>query len=851
MSELTNIHARAVKDLTTPTELPVDHDALEQVKLVAGNFPTEYAGNEALTVKQIKDLATVDLESKKANKTDVEVALSNLSTTANKFYPTLSEANSHLATMSVNAVVTIGEEANKGLWYKATAEATTLTKSAYDPLTQANNYTNNKAITTKTEAVTTANNYTNLVFDAVPEVIAPYVAQAEAAATAATISAGVFETPEAGVDPVTGVADGAYFNVRSPSSDSYIDEYQNIGGSAVATGKSYPSSNAKWDASLVVDASGETQQEINDFGGAKWYAKVGGYELGATVKLANGDIVKSTEPYNTNNPNVDMSNWVLNNSAAQIKFSDSTSAQALYDAYKLKDYAFVTPEMHGAKANDPSFDNTTALNNAFLTGKSIYSTPDKTYYVDGILNSKGQELIGGWKIHTSRFNLGTVATYVTQPNTTVIKMLYLETAYDLSELLFIKQLGFNIVNHYGYFSAVPADVNGTFGLLLDNAKTAGLMVNMGTENFQAQHDLSEFIHYYKDHPAVFGFSVSDEPGARGFSIETQQNKINAIRAITGKHLSFVDNTGGDDPFNQKTNYDVDILFVDWYSHTQTGTLAERIEKDLQDMRYEYGFFKASSKLDRLVPVVGAFTYNNALAPAGAYFASDIDQVIGAADVFGRVGKGNFAMFPWDAASDPANILCVRNSPEFQWLAKRLCAQDVRKEYVTDAYLFGHSNFDRDWGIDSLLKEVAVLDKSTTDTNLNGNAYPVVLSYGETNTDRKSPDINPATFYSGIGFKGASAGLVTNIKAHKHVTAYLNHFNVAVVLGGVITIYETTDNGYTSNIIYSAGVGADETFRVNVKPTSEYNTLLFHFGWPTDTSTHYRRFLRGLVVTTDW
>lgn len=64
---------------------------------------------------------------------------------------------------------------------------------------------------------------------------------AEAAATAATISAGVFETPEAGVDPVTGVADGAYFNVRSSSDESYIDEYQNVGGVATPTGKSYPS----------------------------------------------------------------------------------------------------------------------------------------------------------------------------------------------------------------------------------------------------------------------------------------------------------------------------------------------------------------------------------------------------------------------------------------------------------------------------------------------------------------------------------------------------------------------------------------------------------------------------------
>ena len=528
--------------------------------------------------------------------------------------------------------------------------------------------------------------------------------------------------------------------------------------------------------------------------------------------------------------------------------AEQNDKNLLFDKFMLN---LVTPEMFGAKANDPAFDNTTALNSAFATGKNIYSTPDKTYYVNGILNSKGQKLIGGWKIHTSRFNLGTVATDVTEPNTSTIKMLYLETAYDLSELLFIKQLGFNIVNHYGYFSAVPADVNGSFNLLLDNAKTAGLMVNVGCENFQAQHDLSDFIQRRSAHPATFGFSVYDEPGARGISIAQQQNKINTIRAITGKHLSFADNTGGGDPFNQKTNYDVDILFVDWYSHTQTGTLAERIEKDLQDMRYEYGFFKASSKIDRVIPTVGAFTYDNSLAGPGAYFASDIDQVIGAADVFGRVGKGNFAMFPWDAASDSATILRVRNSPELQQLAKRLCEQDVRKEYATDAYIFGHKDFDRDWGINSLLKEVAVLDKSTTDSNLNGNAYPISLSYGETETDRTSPNVNSATFYSGIGFKGASAGLATNIKARKNVTAYLNHFNVSAVISGVFTIYGTSDNGYKNTVLASTSIGASANIRLNAKPTSEYMNLLFHVSAPTDTSTRYRRFVCGLVVTTDW
>lgn len=67
---------------------------------------------------------------------------------------------------------------------------------------------------------------------------------AEAAATAATIGAGVFETPEAGVDPVTGVADGAYYNVRSPDDDSYLVEYQNVGGVPTPSGKSYPSGAA-------------------------------------------------------------------------------------------------------------------------------------------------------------------------------------------------------------------------------------------------------------------------------------------------------------------------------------------------------------------------------------------------------------------------------------------------------------------------------------------------------------------------------------------------------------------------------------------------------------------------------
>lgn len=67
------------------------------------------------------------------------------------------------------------------------------------------------------------------------------VARANAAALAAAITGKVYDTPEAGVDPVTGVGNGSYYNVRSSSDESYIDEYQNFGGVPTPSGKSYPS----------------------------------------------------------------------------------------------------------------------------------------------------------------------------------------------------------------------------------------------------------------------------------------------------------------------------------------------------------------------------------------------------------------------------------------------------------------------------------------------------------------------------------------------------------------------------------------------------------------------------------
>ena len=82
-------------------------------------------------------------------------------------------------------------------------------------------------------------------------------------------------------------------------------------------------------ASNVLDASGETQQQVNYNGGSKWYPRVGGYKLNERVVLTNGDIVKSTIDGNTNDPNVGMTGWVKTNSAGQILDESGLSQQEI------------------------------------------------------------------------------------------------------------------------------------------------------------------------------------------------------------------------------------------------------------------------------------------------------------------------------------------------------------------------------------------------------------------------------------------------------------------------------------------------------------------------------------------
>lgn len=103
----------------------------------------EASASSANTAKTQAQQASLDAVNQvNSTKTYVDSALSDLSTAANKFYPTKAEAEADIANIAVNQPVTVGESGtNGGLWYKATAGATILTKSAFDPLTQSKEFT--------------------------------------------------------------------------------------------------------------------------------------------------------------------------------------------------------------------------------------------------------------------------------------------------------------------------------------------------------------------------------------------------------------------------------------------------------------------------------------------------------------------------------------------------------------------------------------------------------------------------------------------------------------------------------------------------------------------------------------
>ncbi|WP_151838733.1 DUF2817 domain-containing protein [Acinetobacter radioresistens] len=126
-----------------------DAETLEQaVNGPAGELIKSRLGREFYTLASIPQINTMTREEistaldPKVDKTYFDTTLSSFQNGAIKTYPTLTAANADIANIALNTKVSVLSATDGGDYYKASADATSLTKSAYDPLTHSQKYTN-------------------------------------------------------------------------------------------------------------------------------------------------------------------------------------------------------------------------------------------------------------------------------------------------------------------------------------------------------------------------------------------------------------------------------------------------------------------------------------------------------------------------------------------------------------------------------------------------------------------------------------------------------------------------------------------------------------------------------------
>ena len=585
-----------------------------------------------------------------------------------------------------------------------------------------------------------------------------------------------------------------------------------------------------WTADLV-EYGGLTQKQINN--GLESVAQL------ADIANPNEGMRVYVKSY-YNGLNIGGGIFTLIDTAQVVDNAIVFASQDAGKKWVRAEQTYLTPDMFGAKPNDPTFDNTEALNRAFATGRTIYGKKDDIYYVNGILNTKGQQLLGGWKISTSRYNLGVVSTEVEPIDENRIRTIYVGDATDLSELLFIKNMGFNTINFYGGQSNVQQ--------LLDNALAAKLRVNLNTEHGEAASDYVAFIKKYDNHPSVWAYTAYDEPATRGISASQQDTKIAAMKAVTKKPITMVDLILNDSPFLQKFSQNYDIVFVDSYAKRRTGDINSRVNADLEKMRLNYALVGAMTKAPKVIPVIGTFLFK------GADYTDDIEQVLKSSEVFSKVDGGNYGAFVWDGEADTNITSDVRRNPQLVSFLKEINKQRDIKKPTTDILLFGGRDSETDWGTSQLFNLIKPKDSASTDDPINGFSYPITLKKSTNETSRTTATLpTDVQSISGIGFFGNWAASVLNIKLRKNLRICLRLENTVPTGITNFALFETTDNGYNNTLLWQDDKDSASVlvYEANSKPKNPDANLVILVREPNAAVQQYRKILMGYIINTDW
>ena len=157
-------------------------------------------------------------------------------------------------------------------------------------------------------------------------------------------------------------------------------------------------------ALAVSDASGVTQQNVNDLTGAPYRVRVGGYNIGERVVLENGDIAKSTVANNTVNPNFNMTGWE-NESNHNNSYSLMTGSQIqdVKDGVPIFDASNVIQSL----ITDTNKGNVTIKRGTYFIGSSgiqLTGVKDKKIIFEKGVVFKWHPLVG-FSTNVRMFNL--------------------------------------------------------------------------------------------------------------------------------------------------------------------------------------------------------------------------------------------------------------------------------------------------------------------------------------------------------------------------------------------------------------------------------------------------------------
>lgn len=273
---------------------------------------------------------------------------------------------------------------------------------------------------------------------------------------------------------------------------------QLVGGAWVETKtKSLP-------ATAITTASSQNQQQINDFGGAKWYAKVGGYELGATVKLDNGDTVKSTALANTVNPNIDMTGWANTSDQRNVN-SDITVTVGMDGQYQSISKALIYLSKLKKVFYESDFAATILLKSGFIASEQININSLDLSWID--IASEDAEVVVSRAALTQKVGRWYSFMRCKSGSIPSIKTLFsMDNTGTATE-----RVGIYLINSSAYIEAAAGfknagerNVDCTQGSTLD--AESGIFTGAGQVSIRPAHSSKAFLQYANVSGSRFGIS---------------------------------------------------------------------------------------------------------------------------------------------------------------------------------------------------------------------------------------------------------------------------------------------------------------------------------------------------------